>query len=287
MKNVAGIVVFYNPTSENWGNILTYINAIKKLYIVDNSDKSIANFGENLDALKLETKTIISYLPNQGNRGIASALNIGCQKAINDGFDFVLTMDQDSRFDDLSIFQFLDLASSQLATDFGVFSPYQNKFKAIQEEMEFSEVKTTMTSGNILSLRAYQKIGRFRESFFIDYVDHEYCLRLRKNKYKIIQCNRILLNHQLGDSRVVKFLTREIAVSNHSPLRRYYITRNRFALISDYFFFDPNFCVHEIYIQMKEIIKIILVERQKLRKIKYSLIGFIDFLASKSGKFNA
>jgi GT2 family glycosyltransferase len=43
-----------------------------------------------------------------------------------------------------------------------------------------------MSSGNLLNLAAFKQVGAYNESFFIDYVDHEYCLRLKKKRFSIL-----------------------------------------------------------------------------------------------------
>ena len=44
---------------------------------------------------------------------------------------------------------------------------------------EFIETKTVVTSGSLMSVSAYEKVGPFREDFFIEGVDLEYCRKLR------------------------------------------------------------------------------------------------------------
>ncbi len=39
------------------------------------------------------------------------------------------------------------------------------------------------------------------EDLFIDSVDTEYCLRLKKNGYRVVRLNEAILYHPLGDSK--------------------------------------------------------------------------------------
>lgn len=41
----------------------------------------------------------IQYIPLYDNKGLAVALNVGCRKAAQLDYEYVLTMDQDSYFD--------------------------------------------------------------------------------------------------------------------------------------------------------------------------------------------
>ena len=56
-----------------------------------------------------------------------------------------------------------------------------------------------MTSGNLLSLKAFKSVGRFHDDFFIDYIDIEYCIRMNYNNYDVIRINDIVLEHDEGN----------------------------------------------------------------------------------------
>jgi rhamnosyltransferase len=114
-----------------------------------------------------------------------------------------------------------------------------------------------MTSGSLIRTG----LGFFEEKLFIDSVDNEYCLRLRKNGYKIIRVNHAVLNHQLGTLRK-NWLGFSTIV--HPASRRYYITRNMFYVMSKY----PEFRLFGIKELLKSILLIILVENDKIKKLK-------------------
>ena len=57
--------------------------------------------------------------------------------------------------------------------------------------------------------------------------NHDYCLSLNKGGFKIIQVNNAILIHNLGESIKKSVLGLKITPTNHSPLRRYYMSRNR------------------------------------------------------------
>ena len=61
---------------------------------------------------------------------------------------------------------------------------------------------------------------------FIDSVDFEYCYRMRKNGYGVVQVKNVQLLHELGNSHKKKFLFWKIDVTGHSAFRKYYIARN-------------------------------------------------------------
>ena len=95
-----GVVVWYNPADDVLNNINSYITEIEKLYIIDNSKDNHNNL---LADYKYQNKC--EYISLHKNLGLAYALNVGCKKAIKDSFDYVLTMDQDSIFVKITLFE--------------------------------------------------------------------------------------------------------------------------------------------------------------------------------------
>ena len=49
MLRIAGVTILYKPDEEIAKNILSYLNQIERLYIVDNSEKEIKPVTDNLD----------------------------------------------------------------------------------------------------------------------------------------------------------------------------------------------------------------------------------------------
>ena len=87
-KALSSVTVWYNPSPQDVNSIKSYNSFFDKIYIIDNSSKDNGELaGQISNAV---------YLPNNENLGIARALNIGCKKAMGDGFKWVMTMDQDS-----------------------------------------------------------------------------------------------------------------------------------------------------------------------------------------------
>ncbi|QIR75389.1 glycosyltransferase family 2 protein [Sulfurospirillum diekertiae] len=283
MNHISAIVVLYNPNLTIIKNIQSYINNVIKLYVVDNSDV----INRQLVNSFVQFKNLV-YINNNGNQGIAHALNVGAKLAIKDGASWLLTMDQDSRFEGNNLENLIQCTLHCDITSIGIVSPVHVLEHSINKPVQIqkvSEIFDVMTSGNLLNLHIYQKIGEFINELFIDAVDQEYCLRLRHNHYKILLCEFALLEHCLGDLREIKLGFKSIRYSNHSPIRRYYITRNRLYLLQKYFWEFPLFGLKIIKWIIFEWIKIIVLEKDKIAKNKATLEGIRDFLRGKYGKY--
>ena len=272
---ICGVTVLYNPTEEIFENINSYLKELDKLYIVDNSEEK----NEKLKNKIIEFSSKIKYIKLNGNEGIAKALNIAKNKAIKEDYDWLLTMDQDSKFENEDFSKMLDLVKKNFKKNIAIFSPFHKTIGSNYENKKIIEKDTVMTSGNLLNLKIAKKIGDFEEKFFIDEVDHDYCYRIRKANYKIIVLNEVILNHGLGNIKKYKIFL----VTNHNYIRRYYITRNRLYMIKKYSF------LKKIYIKniIKDLIKIVLVEKDKIKKLKMIYLGIKDFKNNTTGKINS
>ena len=283
MSKVAAVVVMYNPEINVLNNLNTYINQIDKLFVVDNSDDNNSTLLE-----KLQDLSKIEYISNKNNIGIAAALNIGANKAIEEGFDYLLTMDQDSEASPSLVPTLLEGFS--IDSKVALVSPvvYHRKGKNVinKQEKSFEQVYTAWTSGNLLDLNIFKYTGGFKEELFIDYVDHEFCLRLNKMGFKIYICNKTFLKHNLGKIKEINLIFRKVYPTNHSAIRLYYRARNRFYVKKIYKKLFPDFFKQDNKDFWKTAIKIILFEKSRMKKIRFMLKGYNDFRKNIFGKYS-
>ncbi|MGL5963338.1 MAG: glycosyltransferase family 2 protein [Fusobacteriaceae bacterium] len=275
-NSICAVVVWYNPTEEMVQNIRSYNKFVSKVYIVDNSNFS------NINLLKNKNDINFEYIPKLENLGIAKALNIGCEKAIKEKYEWILTMDQDSNFEKKNLKNYFDFVKNK-NSEIGIVCPiykYSHFQKVLYKKSPFEEIDKVITSGNLVNLKAYLEVGKYNEDFFIDQVDFDFCKQLNKINKKIIQMNSIFLNHSLGNSEEKKILGKSIVVTNHSPIRRYYMSRNIMYMIKKY----PNLRIKYIGFIFLEFFKIILFEKNKNKKLNYFFKGIIDFFYRKIGK---
>lgn len=288
-NTLAGMVILYNPTEELIANINSYIGIVNKLYVIDNSDMSDEILLNSLKKQPYLQK--LSFGINKENVGVAEALNIGAINAINDGYHWLLTMDQDSRFQSESAFSLVKCMNCYRGKDrIGLFASRLVVHGAKKAEVAFlgtSSLKTALTSGSILNLEAYKIAGPYLKKFFIDQVDHEYSLRLRKNRYSILQCNEAVIEHYLGNTKIHKLFWKDLNITHHNYIRRYYLTRNRFAVCSKYFLSFPSYCFSLLWFSFTDIILIALFEGDKFRKFRSIIRGTTDFVIGHYGKYNS
>lgn len=242
MPRILAVVVLYFPEKEIGEIIKSYQNEVDEILIVDNT---------------------------KNNAGVATALNIGLEKAIKENFDWLLTMDQDSVFEDVNELKRVAFSSDE---DVAIVAPVHQTQKARVQSSKF-----IMTSGNLLRIKAAKEAGPFLDKLFIDSVDNEYCLRLQRLGFKIIRAHRSVLHHNLGKVEGL------FKATVHNADRRYYITRNMLYVMSRY----PSFILFGLKELTKSFLLIVLIEDQKLAKLHSILHGTLDFVRGKYGVRNA
>lgn len=273
MIEIAAVVVLYNPDCSFQVNINSYINACNKIYIIDNSECSNDQYKNKK----------ITYIANKKNLGIAKALNIGINRALDDGYQWVMTFDQDSYACDNMIDEMIKCHKQFKSA--ALISPFHANKYALksQTNSDYEEVFMPMTSGNLLNIKAFKGVDGFKEKLFIDYVDNDFCLRLNLKGYKIIQANKAILKHNLGELKRHKLLWKSFYSTNHCALRRYYIFRNRLYLINKYKCNFPSYIKSLKYRFFIDFIIVLLFERDKLNKFKMMIKGISDFKKNRFG----
>ncbi len=274
---LAGVVVLYEPTDNILDNIKSYINYLDILYVIDNSYSSHKNMFKDKK---------IEYIFYGDNKGIAKALNDGCKKAIDNKYKWILTMDQDTYVPSDAMEEMIQYIKENDTSKDGIVTVWhESNLDTVRPKEKIDYPLDEMTSGNILNLDIYKKVGEFREDFFIDGVDMEYNLRLKKNGYRIVRLNNVAIDHQLGNVTYHKLFGKEYLCTNHSALRNYYMQRNYRYINEEYKDIAPEFCDILIHIKLR-IFKIIMFENNKIAKIRAIFRGIKDYKKGIKGKAN-
>lgn len=265
---ISAVVISFNPQCDLlFNNILSYSRHVDQIIVVDNSTeldvkKEINEFCSNNQYI---------YHDMSGNRGIAAALNVGFNYAIKSNSEWVLTMDQDSNFvSDLEGYksQIIDNTCSDVLLLIPIYD-YHNMGKL--EGVKSCNPIIAPQSGNLVKLSNYNKLGLYREDYFIDFVDYEYCLRAKSKGLVLHQINTVILNHKAGEKKTVSFLGIQYDYFEAAPIRYYYVVRNglKTALIYKDF--------RSLIIVLKTAIRIVFIEKNKLEKLKFVSRGVVDF----------
>jgi rhamnosyltransferase len=280
MPDFLGLVVLYRPDDQVAERVLTYLEEVSLLLVIDNSETA----SPVLNKLS-QMSPRITVIENGSNLGIARALNQGRAYGLANGFKWLLTMDQDSYFEQGAMRRMKEYLQSVPDLP-GILSPFHHTpgGNLPTKDKATKNLRITMTSGNLLNLAASSHCGEFEEKLFIDSVDHEYCLRLRRNGYLITRINDAILEHNLGEVTFHRLLFMKLKTTNHKAARRYYMTRNRLFVINRYLMFDPHFAWRELTELAKAFWAVGLFEDQKREKTFAMMRGAWHFVTGRYGK---
>ena len=275
---LAGVVVVYNPTENLNKKIKTYLKKIDILYVIDNSLED-----HSKQMIKSQK---IKYIPNRQNLGIAVALNKGAKLAYQEGYHWLLTMDQDSEFEQDNLEKLIQYVKTCDRNKVGIVSPWHvTKEHKIKSKEKIEQVVEVMTSGNLVNLDAWKKVGGWKDWFFIDCVDIEFCMNLKKHGYQIIRYNEAVLIHNLGNITLHHVLKKEFACTNHNFIRQYYMIRNMYYLKELY----QNDFPDQIKAMQRGAFgrfkNILVWEKDKYRKIRNMYRGYRDYKRRIKGKY--
>lgn len=270
INKVVAVVVWYRPSDKEVESARTYYQDVARVIIVDNSDTDNTNLAACIPNA--------DYLPLFANRGIAYALNRGCERAIALQADWVLTMDQDSLWKQNTVEEFIQeaLCYSQI-DNVGIFTPvhFCQGDRAPRLTGRFESRLAVMCSGNLLRLRAWQLANGFREDFFIDLVDDEMNCHLHQLNWQIIRLNNIQLDHHLGQGAHNLPLTKH-PYTPHPAWRYYYIGRNLQRMVQLY----PRYADYYSKHAWKELKRLCLYDwHQKGSKLYHFLKGWMEGLS--------
>jgi rhamnosyltransferase len=282
--SVCAIIVTYNPSPDVLRNIAILRPQVSSVLVIDNgsSEHHLAMLRGGRFECGFE------LIENGANLGIGAALNIGIREARARGYSWVALFDQDSRVEDGFIDSMLTaFEKAPNPSQVGIVCPiYVDTSTGVAFPIQRSksgEILSAMTSGSLIPIQRFDLIGTFNERLFIDYVDIEYCVRSRRAGYRILQSPRAILHHSLGRITRHRLLGRWFASTNHSVARRYYIARNRSWVLWQ-FKGDWTWSSSEFHSAIRDTIKVLLVEKDRLAKMKNMMLGFIDALRGRMGK---
>lgn len=276
----AGLVTFNPDVNRLKAVVNSIIGQVEQLFIVDNGS---LNINEIIGYYLHNEKIVFHLLPN--NEGIAKALNRLCNLAFEHKYLWILTLDQDTicPSDIISC-----LIKGTKLESVGIVCPcvyYDGMNIAVtNKEYEIEEETACMTSASLTSIEAWRKVGGFKDDYFIDFVDNEFCMKLRLNNYRILRLNTCSINHQLGDTVYRRLLWKKIKGTSHKSWRIYYMIRNNILFIKEY---KTHLNLKKEYLKLLYILcSELIFSMQTIKVVSYAWKGLIDAINNKSGKMS-
>ena len=280
-SEVCAIMTTFEPEPSILDRVSKIREQVGRLILVnDSGSEKVKNL---LNEWLLGTDKV-SLIHNIENLGIAYSLNVGIQLAKKHDYKWLLTLDDDSRLNDNFVTRLLqNQEHAMLHYNVGLISLSREESR-YPSAPRFEIKRGVITSGSLIDVNIYDLVGGFREELFIDLVDYEFCLRIRRLGYVVLKSSEFGMIHPVGSSTIHKILGLEFSTYNHPPFRRYYISRNSIVLARENLINDPAFSLVLLFDVFLTFIKVVLFERDKAEKVSCMMKGVAHGLLSRMGR---
>ncbi len=298
-ERVCAVVVTYQSGLSLSNNLRTLLEQVTYLLVVDNGSDTASL--ESMVELSHQFKGRFEIICNECNLGLARAQNQGIARALDMNYPWVLLMDDDS-------LPAVDMVQSMLTAyreiprhkPIGLLAPrierkgihYHQPYAISRHRGNFArrnfddapiltDLIFAIASGSLIPAAALKHVGVMCEDFFIDYVDVEFCLRLREAGYTIVAVEAARLAHHVGQTEECRLAGRSVPVTHHPSWRRYYIFRNRAFLWRAYGYRWPAWLAFDMAAAVFDLVRILLFEEDSRSKLTGALRGMWDGLRKR------
>lgn len=291
-SRVGVVVVSYNADDKLTAAIKAIVSQVERVWLIENgSDEAgrlLARSAVELLGGKLE------LIQNETNVGLAAAQNQGIRLALDAGMDWVMLHDDDSIAEPGMVAALLAAYNDYPQPDrIGLVSPalfgstlspkvWVSRLGWLAWRVRLipgvvrDDALSVMASGTMIPAHILRSVGHMRGSFFIDYIDFDYALRLRLAGYRLLAIGDARMRHSLGEHT-------KSGVRTHPGFRRYYIYRNRIRVGLEYGLRVPAILMFEAISITIDLLKLVLVESDKASKATAIFSGVWDGLVGRTG----
>lgn len=296
-KKIVAIIVTYIPDATiALETVQGLLGQVGKVIIVDNTPGGSPVFKTRS---LFESRNNLELISLGENVGIARAQNIGIRKALEYGTDFILLSDQDTQYpaDYTAKMLAAYTASAQKSCVAAVVPDFFERHreerkgfvasagpfsKKIHPTQGYWIIREAIASGMLIPAGIFAVVGFMDEELFIDWVDLEWCWRVRGKGCVIIGCADVVVGHFLGDE------TKKIGAKSYpvrSPLRHYYIVRNAIHLSLRSQVLSLGMRLGLLAKAFRYIVGFTLLGKPHWMHFIYSLRGAYDGLAHRLGQY--
>lgn len=287
-QGVFGVVVTYNPGPELGTHLARLREQIPDVVVIDNGSTALEPVRSACHASGCR------LIANGANLGIATALNQGAAQALAAGAAWLATFDQDSLLPAGAIETMLRVCEAHperarigvlcaAHRDRATGAGYLHARDVIRAGPGWRILRTSITSGSLVRCDVLRQAGMFEDPLFIDFVDHEFFLRLRRAGWLLLEASDAVMEHSLGASTVHMILGRRVVLTHHAATRRYYITRNQLEISRRNLIFDPGWSVRGLLTLAYVTFTVLVLEEGKAAKFRAVGQGVFDFLTRRFG----
>ncbi len=266
MKRVLAVVVTYYPDELLLKeNISSFIDNVDKVLIWENTASS--------DKMKYRfiSHKKVDYC-GDGVNSISRALNYAWRYAKKNNYDFLLTMDQDSVWENFDVY--LSKTCNNPVVPLGFYGPCIN---SDSDQKTFFQTEL-ITSGMLLPVYLLEQIGGYNEVFKVDGIDTWLCYLANErgiNTYCVPGC---VLKQRFGNLHKVHLGCFSFVTLDYPAWRLYEMYKSYVIILRR--FNVSGRLKRQFYCEMlgKYLFKILIAENSVIPKFKAILLGIRDGL---------
>jgi rhamnosyltransferase len=284
---IAAIAVAFDGKRDLSAMLQHVLDAVDHFVIVDNS----ADGHPYLMNCALPPRCTLIHNANRG--GLAGAYNVALSRIRQEWPEIthVLFLDDDTDFS--SVTRFLASHDTRIATADPAVAAVAPIYKDRETGLRCShitlerfryrwvgrdidhpiDVAFIINSLSLWRMDALSALGAYSTELAVDHIDTEYCLRAKKQGYRIVLNPTVEFLHSIGKRRSYRFLGVTLQSGGHSAERRHMIARNTVLLLRKYMTTFPAFAVLCIVRIGYEAVGIVMAEDDRLRKLHALLTG--------------
>ncbi|KQZ24490.1 hypothetical protein ASD43_09090 [Microbacterium sp. Root553] len=223
------------------------------------------------------------------NDGIAAALNAAMTVAYDAGAETVVTFDQDSTptSDTIDILRdtWERVSTAQPRVSAVVPAEFAQVRQARSDEA-LAPARRVIQSGMLIPRAAFESLGPFDESLFIDLVDTDFELRSLSRGLRIIAAPT-RIDHELGSPVALApfpLLPLTVTTMVSTPFRYYYRMRNRLILTRRYLRSAPGRMLADLAVDLAYFAVVTASARPRRRMLAVLWRGVADGFRGRGGR---
>lgn len=273
---ILGIVLLYNPDEKQMiSNIDKYADSLIRLIVWNNTEQSNDYYKTLLKETQYFNKLL--FFGGNGNEGLSKPINLAMHMALDEKYDCLLTMDQDSIWKNFN--QYIYTIEKDIQYRNKIFVPSIND--ETEYDCEYVQYKNfIINSGTMYGCNAIAEVGYMNSLFFVEGIDTDYSIRAQIKEVPIIKINngKMLQNIKQGEMKYRQLLFFHLLECKYNANRLYGISYSEIIMFRKF----PEPYKSLIRTQFRSLfgwrmlLSIIIYGNNKTKRLFYYFKGIID-----------
>jgi rhamnosyltransferase len=280
MARIAAVVTAYHPDERLAAVVESALSSCASVVIADNTPGDAESLAGKIDDPR------VTVLRSGANRGLAGALNLGLAEVPADA-DAVLFLDQDSVLPAelvAGLLAHLDDETIAVVGPTPVDAATGGRYeRGADRHTAVDDRPSIITSGMLVRRSVFADVPGFREDFFVDCVDSDFCLRVRRSGRRVVRDAGLVLPHSIGSGRDHRIGRLNVRVLHYPAWRHYWIARNGIVLSREFLGAERGFVLTNALFTARWLLVTALFDEHRgasvpavLRGLLHGMTGRVD-----------